>query len=65
MPTTPQPPSAVDPFAPVHELVADVLRSMSDTTIPRTHEALEQELLVSSREFARRALQGRLDLLPP
>lgn len=63
MPTTPQPPSAVDPFAPVHELVADVLRSMSDTTIPRTHEALEQELLVSSREFARRALQGRLDLL--
>ena len=61
MPTTPQPPPAVDPFAPVHALVADVLRSVSNLTVPRTHEALEQELLVSSREFARRAVQGHMD----
>ena len=74
MPTTPHSSPAVDPFAPVHELVAEVLRSVSDLTTPRTHEALEQELLVSSREFARRAVQGhmearaaqeRRDLTPP
>jgi hypothetical protein len=63
MPTTPQTPPAVDPFAPVHELVADVLRSMSDLTAARTHDVLEQELLISSREFARRAIQGHLDAL--
>ena len=61
MPTTPQTSPAVDPFAPVHALVADVLRSMGDLTTPRTHDALEQELLISSREFARRAVQGHLD----
>lgn len=61
MPTTPQTSPAVDPFAPVHALVADVLRSMGDLTTSRTHDALEQELLISSREFARRAVQGHLD----
>lgn len=61
MPTTTQVPPPVDPFAPVHALVAEVLRSMSDLTTRRTHEELELELLVSSREFARRAVQGHLD----
>lgn len=62
MDTTTHLPVAVDPFAPLHEHVASVLCSMSDVTTPRSHEALELELLVSSREFARRAIQGHLDL---
>lgn len=62
MPNATQLPSAVDPFATVHALVAQHVARMSVVATDTPVEQLERELLVDAREYARRLLQAHLDL---